>query len=288
MEGDAIAEPELPAGVDPEDSITTIQNQDESLHLLQELRTQLNALENTNKHHIHKADALPLLKRCIAVIEEVVDSSHKGLDHLQPPIPAPTRNLHALSDPRPRSEVHSQGYGEAPRLNSIYLTQRTIRRQRQRLHRQEIGAHESKRLALIIQNERTTQERKDELQGLFDRVDAEKPSPAREQTAALRVATNEPRIPTTPEIPRTQKPREVVTRTEVVPMLPCKGYGLPRGNLFISGRLGSAETDAQLDKVEQTQREEERRRREIRRGITSGLRGAAKAREDKRMDKSED
>lgn len=288
MEGDAIAEPQLPAGVDPEDSIAAIRNQDESLHLLQELRTQLNALENTNKHHIHKADALPLLKRCIAVIEEVVDSSHQGLNHPQPPIPVPTRTLHTLSDPSPRSEAHNKGYVEAPRLNSIYLTQRTIRRQRQRLHRQESGAHESKRLALIIQNERTTQERKDELQGLFDRVDAEKPSCVREQTVALRVATNEPKIPTILEIPRVQKPREVVTRTEVVPMLPCKGYGLPRGNLFIAGRLGSAETDAQLERVEQMQREEERRRREIRKGITSGLRDAAKARKDKRTDRSED
>lgn len=285
MEGDDLVEPQVPGRANPT-PITDIQNQDESLHLLQELRIQLNTLENTNKHHIRKADALPLLKRCIAVIEKAIGSSQ--LDYQQPPILVPTRNSHTLPDPNPRSEKYTQGYSESPRLNTIYLTQRTLRRQKQRLHRQGSGIHESERFTIIMQNERTSQKRKDELQGLFDRVDAEKPRPTRERVAVLQEAANKPRMPMVPEVHKTQKPREVVTRTEVVPMLPCKGYGLPRGNLFIAGRLGSAETDSQLERIEQMQREEELRRREVRRGIALGLRDAAKAREDKRTDKSED
>lgn len=302
MEGDSnTAEPRLPARVDTEkpvepeepvdqeqEPVAAIQGQDEeALYLLQELQIQLDAMENADKGHIRREDALPLLKRCIAVIEKATESSQQEPDH-QDSVPDLISDLgHTSVDSSPRSEVSSQRYGESAQLNTIYLTQRTIRRQRQRLHRQEGGIHESERFALVMMNERTTQERKDELQNLFDRVDAEKSPSANERTAVLREATNEPKMgmtPETPETPKTQKSREIVTRTEIVPMLPCKGYGLPRGNLFIAGRLGSAETDAQLERIEQLQKEEELRRREVRRAITSRVLDAAKARGDKKVD----
>lgn len=302
MEGDPnTAEPRLPARVDTEEPVepeepvdqepvAAIQGQDEeALYLLQELQIQLNAMENADKGHIRKEDALPLLKRCIAVIEKATESSQQEPDQQEPDdqdsVPDLGRSLGHMSSPR--SEVSSQRYGESAQLNTIYLTQRTLKRQRQRLHRQEGGIHESERFTLVMKNERTTQDRKDELQNLFDRVDAEKSPSVSKRTVVLREATNEPKIgmaPETPETPKTQKPREIVTRTEIVPMLPCKGYGLPRGNLFIAGRLGSAETDAQLERIEQMQKEEELRRREVRRAITSRVLDAAKARGDKKVD----
>lgn len=301
MEGDSNTEPRLPARVDTEkpvepeepvdqEPVAAIQGQDEeALYLLQELQIQLNSMENADKGHIRREDALPLLKRCIAVIEKATESSQQEPDQQQPDhqdsVPDLGRDLgHTSADSRPRSEVSSQRYGESAQLNTIYLTQRTLRRQRQRLHRQGGGIHESERFTLVMMNERTTQERKDELQNLFDRVDAEKSPSASERTAVLREATNEPKMGMTPETPKTQKSREIVTRTEIVPMLPCKGYGLPRGNLFIAGRLGSAETDAQLERIERLQKEEELRRREVRRAITSRVLDAAKARGDKKVD----
>lgn len=297
MEGDSsTTKPWLPAKIDTEEPVdpqepvnqepvAAIQDQDEeALYLLQELQVQLNAMENADKVHIRKEDALPLLKRCIAVIEKATESSQQEPDH-QDSVPELRRGLgHKSPDSNPRSEVSSQRYGESAQLNTIYLTQRTLKRQKQRLHRQGGGIHESERFTLIMKNERTTQERKDELQSLFDRVDAEKSPSASERTAVLREATNEPKMGMTPEDPKTQKAREIVTRTEIVPMLPCKGYGLPRGNLFIAGRLGSAETDAQLERIEQMQKEEELKRREVRRAITSRVLDAAKARGDKKAD----
>lgn len=273
MEGSVTAEPQLPAGVDLEEPTAAIQNRDEALHLLQELRIQLNALENTHKRHIRKADAIPLLRRCIEVIEKTTGSADQEPDQPQPPTPAPI-NPRMPSDSDTRSGVSIRGYGEAPLLNAIYLTGRTLKRQKQRFHRQEHGIHESERFTFIMQNERTTQERKEELQDVFNRVDAEKLSSASERTGALREATNESKMSVVPGTSKVEKPREFVTRTEIVSMLPCKGYGLPRGNLFIAGRLGSAETDAQLDRIEQMQRAEDLRRREVRREIALRLRDA--------------
>lgn len=287
MEGDpTTTEPQLPSRVDPGDLVAPIQ--DEALYLLQELRMQLDVIENTDKHHIHKADALPLLKKCIMVIEKVTESPQQEPDHPYP-VPDLKRDLgYVPPSSNPGLEVSSQRSRESSRessqLNIIYLTQRTLRRQKQRFNRQGGGIHRSERLALIMQNERTTQERKDELQDLFARVDAEKKSSASERVTVLREATNEQKMETIPEAPKMQKAREIVTRTEVVPMLPCKGYGLPRKNLFIAGRLGSAETDAQLERIEQVQMEEELRRREVRKAITSRLRDAAKVRGDKKAD----
>lgn len=285
MEGDPTTnEPRLLARVDSGDPVAPIQDQNEALYLLQELRIQLDVMENTNTNHIHKADALPLLKKCITVIEKVTESSQQEPDHPDP-IPDLRRDLeHVPPSSNPEPEVSSQGYGGPSQLNIIYLTQRTLRRQRQRFSRQEGGIHRSERLALVMRNERTTQERKDELQDLFARVDADKKSSASEQTTVLREATNKQKMEMIPEVPKIQKAREIVTRTEIVPMLPCKGYGLPRGNLFIAGRLGSAETDAQLERIEQVQMEEELRRREVRKATTSRLRDAAKVRGDKKAD----
>lgn len=277
MEGDpTTTEPRLPARVDAADPIATIQDQYEALYLLQELRAQLDAMENTDKCHIHKADALPLLKKCITVIEKVTESAQQEPEH-----PYPTPDLKKDLGHVPPSSNPGLGVSSS-QLNTIYLTQRTLRRQKQRFSRQGGGIHRSERLTLIMQNERTTQERKNELQDLFARVDAEKKSSASERVAVLREATNKQKMETIPEGPKMQKAREIVTRTEVVPMLPCKGYGLPRGNLFIAGRLGSAETDAQLERIEQVQIEEEVRRREVRKAITSRLRDAAKVRGDKK------
>lgn len=102
-----------------------------------------------------------------------------------------------------------------------------------------VPTHVLDRRARINGNERTIQDRKQELQKIFNAVDdandARVPVRKKQKQDQLVVGalTNTPR-------PRTQVPREIVMRTEVVPMLPYKGYGLPKGNsgnvVYIGGR----------------------------------------------------
>lgn len=102
-----------------------------------------------------------------------------------------------------------------------------------------VPAHVLDRRARINGNERTIQYRKQELQNIFKAVDDANDTrvPVRKKQKqdqpAVGALTNTPR-------PRTQVPREVTMRTEIVPMLPCKGYRLPKVNsgnvVYIGGR----------------------------------------------------
>lgn len=103
-----------------------------------------------------------------------------------------------------------------------------------------VPTHVLDRRARINGNERTIQDRKLELQNILKAVDdandAQVPVTKKQKQDQLVVGgalTNTPR-------PRTRVPREIVVRTEVVPMLPCKGYKLPERNsgnvVYIAGR----------------------------------------------------
>lgn len=92
-------------------------------------------------------------------------------------------------------------------------------------------SYESNRLSRIYLNERTVEMRRRELQNLFKRVDAKEQFPRDpEQMGLLQEVTNVLQTVTARKRP------ETVMRTEIVPMLPCKGYELPRKTLFIGGR----------------------------------------------------
>lgn len=92
-------------------------------------------------------------------------------------------------------------------------------------------SYESSRLSRIYLNERTVEMRRQELLKLFKRVDATEQFPKdQEQTGLLQEVTNVLKTVTACKRP------EIVMRTEIVPMLPCKGYELPRKTLFIGGR----------------------------------------------------
>lgn len=98
-------------------------------------------------------------------------------------------------------------------------------------------AYEFDRRTRINDNERTIRDRKQELQKIFNSVDtnpAQVPMRKKQKRDKLVGAlTNTPR-------PKIQVPREVIMRTEVVSMLPCKGYTLPKANtgnvVYIGGR----------------------------------------------------
>lgn len=91
--------------------------------------------------------------------------------------------------------------------------------------------YEKDRCAHIHYSERTVEMRRWELQELFHSVDEEEElQKDQTQTKVLGEVTN---ILTTVTA---RKQPETVTRTEIVPMLPCKGYELPQKTLFIGGR----------------------------------------------------
>lgn len=100
-----------------------------------------------------------------------------------------------------------------------------------------VPAYEFDRRTRINDNERTIRDRKQELQKIFNSVDtnpAQVPMRKKQKRDKLVGAlTNTPR-------PKIQVPREVIMRTEVVSMLPCKGYTLPKANtgnvVYIGGR----------------------------------------------------
>lgn len=100
-----------------------------------------------------------------------------------------------------------------------------------------VPTHELDRRTRINDNERTIRDRKQELQKIFNSVDTNPTQvPVRKkqkQDKLVGALTNTPR-------PKIQVPREVIMRTEVVSMLPCKGYTLPKANtgnvVYIGGR----------------------------------------------------
>lgn len=86
------------------------------------------------------------------------------------------------------------------------------------------------RLAHIQYCERTVEARRWELQDLFDSVDKGELQRGRTQKKVLGEVTNILKTVTV------HKQSEAVMRTEIVPILPCKGYELPQKTLFIGGR----------------------------------------------------
>lgn len=90
--------------------------------------------------------------------------------------------------------------------------------------------YEEDRQSHIRYSERTVETRRQELQVLFDSVDEEELQKGQTQTKVLGEVTN---ILTTVTA---RKQPETVMRTEIVPILPCKGYELPQKTLFIGGR----------------------------------------------------
>lgn len=91
------------------------------------------------------------------------------------------------------------------------------------------ASYKDARFIHVHHSERTVEMRRLELQELFEHVDAKGQFP-KGQTGVLEETTDSLQTVTVHKRP------ETVTRTEVVPMLPCKGYGLPRKTLFIGGR----------------------------------------------------
>lgn len=122
------------------------------------------------------------------------------------------------------------------------------------------ASYEDSRFSRAYENERTAEMRKWELQELFARIDMEQQPLLKEQKQmrALGEVTNNPNIS------GARRRLETVTRTEIVPMLPCKDYELPRRNLFIGGRGDYVEVsrpmeDQQLEALfEEAQMAEER------------------------------
>lgn len=90
--------------------------------------------------------------------------------------------------------------------------------------------YEEGRFSHIHYSERTVETRRRELQVLFDRVDEEELQKGQTQMKVLGEVTNILTAVTA------RKQPETVMRTEIVPILPCKGYELPQKTLFIGGR----------------------------------------------------
>lgn len=86
------------------------------------------------------------------------------------------------------------------------------------------------RLAHLQFCERTVEARRWELQDIFDSVDKGGLQKAQTQTKVLGEVTNILKTVTVHKQP------EAAMRTEIVPILPCKGYELPQKTLFIGGR----------------------------------------------------
>ncbi|RPB17614.1 hypothetical protein P167DRAFT_569355 [Morchella conica CCBAS932] len=95
--------------------------------------------------------------------------------------------------------------------------------------------YEATRQERIKQNEYTAESRKSGLMEIFESVD---------KGSQLRKCSQSGKPKTTPlgNATNTSKALNVtrvegfVTKTEIVPMLPCKGYTLPHRNLFIGGK----------------------------------------------------
>lgn len=90
--------------------------------------------------------------------------------------------------------------------------------------------YENARHSRTRHSERTIEMRRLELLDLFGCIDKEKEF-SNDQT---RVVLRE--VPNVLKTVTFHKQPEAVMRTEIVPMLPCKGYGLPQKTLFIGGR----------------------------------------------------
>lgn len=120
--------------------------------------------------------------------------------------------------------------------NPILLEPKQRYLERKRKHNATlVPTHELNRRTRINGNERTIQERRQELRKIFKAVDA---NYSRGQ-AKKKQKLDGP-VGKLGALTYTQVSREIVMRTEVVPMLPFKGYTLPRGTVgnvvYIGGR----------------------------------------------------
>lgn len=133
-----------------------------------------------------------------------------------------------------------ENLGSNPGSGSVYLEHDLLQQALDSAAREQ---YETARRERIHQNERTYELRKGELEKILACVDAELlPGKLKRQVEELGAsgARKLEKVTNINNTPRPQSSREVVTRTEIVPMLPCKGYTLPRGNLIAGGIMAGS------------------------------------------------